>query len=732
MASEIEVNIQEIHDDQNEKQEVADLFEVAMRGKWMKVVDVYRRNPLAREAKLTKSGDTALHIAVADGNEDIVKKLAESIPEKDASRILNLKNERENTPLHLAAALGNVAICRCIGLKCPNVINARTVEGETPLFLAVHHGKQEAFLCLHQLYKKGKEIPDYTPCRNHNGNTILHSAISGEYFSLAFQIITYYPKLVDFVNANGFSPLHTLASKPNVFRSSSRLRLFDRIIYHCIPVNELKKDRDPEAYKNNSAGKSDLNYPENYQTCMSFFKLPKTAIWVLASPGKGTSWKRSCCTDESGISSDEENLQQKSSHDGDEARRKDKRDHLFPDNYASCVLFFKFVMKALLIILGFGFGRIKKIHEKKVKHAQAVQIMNKLVEHVSTYKYDNNGMEPQKSSTDKDRAGIEFPTLPPSMDYHNVSSKPEMNTSTNSLAANQNKDQNERDWQGLVAIQDLDSNKKNVVLLAVENRQADVYNLFLTRRILKDSMLYQLDNQGNSALHLAAMNGEHQPWLIPGAALQMQWEIKWYKFVKHSMPSQFFVRSNKKGETPRAIFRNTHKDLMKNGSEWLTKTSESCSVVAALIATVAFATSATVPGGVNQETGTPTLVREPAFDTFAVSSLAALCFSVTALVFFLAILTSRCQEKDFHKDLPRKLLLGLTSLFTSIASMLVSFCAGHFFILKDNLKYAAFPVYTVTCLPVTFFAFAQLPLYFDLIWAILTKVPQRSYKVFPN
>ena len=197
------------------------------------------------------------------------------------------------------------------------------------------------------------------------------------------------------------------------------------------------------------------------------------------------------------------------------------------------------------------------------------------------------------------------------------------------------------------------------------------------------------------------------------------------------MPFHFFQRYNNKGETSREIFTETHKDLVKDGSEWLTSTSESCSVVAALIATVAFASATTVPGGVKQDSGIPTLENQPAFDAFAISSLIALCFSVTALVMFLSILTSRYQEKDFGSDLPKKLLLGLTSLFVSIASMLIAFCAGHFFVLKDKLKYAAFPVYAVTCLPITFFAVAQFPLYFDLIWATFLKVPQRSYKVVP-
>lgn len=201
------------------------------------------------------------------------------------------------------------------------------------------------------------------------------------------------------------------------------------------------------------------------------------------------------------------------------------------------------------------------------------------------------------------------------------------------------------------------------------------------------------------------------------------------QYVKDSMPPHFFPRSNKNGKTAKELFSVSHKTLVKEGGEWLNNTSQSCSVVAALIATVAFATSSTVPGGVKQDSGTPTLENQPAFDIFAITSLIALCCSITAVVMFLAILTSRHQERDFHKDLPRKLLIGLTSLFVSIASMLVSFCAGHFFELKDKLKYAAFPVYAVTCLPVTFFAAAQFPLYFDLLWAASKKVPRRSFKV---
>ena len=200
------------------------------------------------------------------------------------------------------------------------------------------------------------------------------------------------------------------------------------------------------------------------------------------------------------------------------------------------------------------------------------------------------------------------------------------------------------------------------------------------------------------------------------------------QFVKDNMPLHFCYQVNKENKTPEEIFNETHEDLVKQGGEWLNKTSKSCSVVAALIATVAFASSTTIPGSFNETNGAPNLESHTMLTIFAVFSLIALCFSITALFSFLAILTSRYEQKDFRRDLPKKLLLGLTSLLVSITSMLISFCSGHYFMLKNKLKDKAFPVYIATCLPIVFFAIQQLPLYVDIVWAIFKKVPRSSNK----
>ncbi|RWR75631.1 Ankyrin repeat-containing domain-containing protein [Cinnamomum micranthum f. kanehirae] len=164
-----------------------------------------------------------------------------------------------------------------------------------------------------------------------------------------------------------------------------------------------------------------------------------------------------------------------------------------------------------------------------------------------------------------------------------------------------------------LAIYDEDTDKKNAFMLAVENRQLDIYNIFLRQRYCHQSIIFQkTDKDGNSAIHLAATTGPNQRWPIPGAALQMQWELKWYEHVRETMPHNIFTtHRNNEGMTSKEVFDEAHKTMLKEGVKWLTNTAQSCSVVAALVATVAYASATTVPGGV--EKGIPLLRNTYAF-----------------------------------------------------------------------------------------------------------------------
>ena len=77
----------------------------------------------------------------------------------------------------------------------------------------------------------------------------------------------------------------------------------------------------------------------------------------------------------------------------------------------------------------------------------------------------------------------------------------------------------------------LDQDRKNIVLLTVEHKQPHVYEVLLDlkkKEILKDNVFREVDRNGDSALHFAAKKADFI-WPVPGAASQMQWDIKWYE-----------------------------------------------------------------------------------------------------------------------------------------------------------------------------------------------------------
>lgn len=162
------------------------LFTSVMKKKWKEVVEVYGKDPMVQKEKITKSGETGLHIAVSDGKEEVVAKMVASVctlsPE-ERKEALQTHNYRKNTALHLAASMGNVKMCRIIASAEPSTVDYRNVDGETPLFLAALYGRKQAFLWLHYIRNSDSiSSPIYENCRRNNGDTILHCAIRGDYF----------------------------------------------------------------------------------------------------------------------------------------------------------------------------------------------------------------------------------------------------------------------------------------------------------------------------------------------------------------------------------------------------------------------------------------------------------------------------------------------------------------------------------------------------------------------
>ena len=165
--------------------------------------------------------------------------------------------------------------------------------------------------------------------------------------------------------------------------------------------------------------------------------------------------------------------------------------------------------------------------------------------------------------------------------------------------------------------------------------------------------------------------------------------------------------------TARQLFTENHKDLMKQGEKWMKGTTSSCSVVAALVATIVVAVAFTVPGGNDQNTGYPIFSKKKPFMIFIISDAVSLFSSSTSILMFLGILTSRYAEDDFLKSLPTKLIIGLSTLFISMATMLIAFCAA-LFIMLHRKAWIVIPVSLLTSVPVASFIWLQFPLLLEM------------------
>ena len=122
-------------------------------------------------------------------------------------------------------------------------------------------------------------------------------------------------------------------------------------------------------------------------------------------------------------------------------------------------------------------------------------------------------------------------------------------------------------------------------------------------------------------------------------------------------------------------------------------TATSCMLVATLIATVVFAAVITVPGGENNNTGVPIFLREKWFLIFVISDAMALFSSSASIIMFLSILTSRYAENDFLISLPTRLMFGISTLFISIATMVLAY-TGAIFLIHDH-NYVWVPILIV-------------------------------------
>ncbi|KAG6773406.1 hypothetical protein POTOM_020684 [Populus tomentosa] len=263
-----------------------------------------------------------------------------------------------------------------------------------------------------------------------------------------------------------------------------------------------------------------------------------------------------------------------------------------------------------------------------------------------------------------------------------------------------------------------DDHNRGIFLYATLQRQEKIFSLIYKMGAKKNSMATSWDKTHNNILHQAALLApSSQLDRVSGAALQMQRELQWYKEVESIVQPKYREMININHKTPQALFTDQHKKLVEEGEKWMKDTSESCTVVAALISTIMFAAIFTVPGGYDQYSGIPIYLHRNSFMVFMVSDAMSLFASTSSLLMFLGILTSRYREEDFLNSLPTKMIVGLSCLFFSIATMMITFGITLFMMLRDRFPWISFPIILLASLPVTLFALLQFPLLVEIFFS---------------
>ncbi|KAG6677863.1 hypothetical protein I3842_14G048600 [Carya illinoinensis] len=256
--------------------------------------------------------------------------------------------------------------------------------------------------------------------------------------------------------------------------------------------------------------------------------------------------------------------------------------------------------------------------------------------------------------------------------------------------------------------------ERTVFQWAVVHRQHRIFSLAYNLKG-KNYLLYNVDKSKNTMLHLAGMLPKYSPIdHIRGAALQMQREVQWFKEVERISPLSDKDYSNKDGLTPNQLFTEEHQNLRKEGEKWMKGTATSCTVVGALIITIMFTAAFTTPGGNDQDTGLPILVHDKLFKLFIVTDSLSLFSSTTSVLMFLGILTSRYAEEDFLRSLPRKMIIGLSALFFSIATMMIAFSAALLLMLRGKY-WIAVPIIGLAGIPIILFVLMQFRLLIDML-----------------
>ncbi|XP_054814166.1 uncharacterized protein LOC129314687 [Prosopis cineraria] len=647
------------------KEKVEKLRRDAREGKWYDVLETYKKERELRTEKITEKGDTALHVALAKDVHWAASKMVSFILEEEektvlkdkvedgaiisyAREVFGAKNKKGNTVLHLAARVGNLKVCKKIGKREPSLLSDRNFAGETPLFVAVLHGNKQAFLWLHYLYTESYADSSAT-------------------------------KYANCTRDNNDTILHCAIEKGCIDIAMEIFHLYEDLV----KSKEMKRNDNglsplhllavtPSAFKSTALHGRFFTVHLAYRLFSVKKKEGATAMEKLKKRERASLDDLLSCL-ESCSSIVFDNRWVKSA--------------LVLLGY---IMFAPVVLPVYLLFLFLLAGEwLRDIRKMKEEHEWYGQIMNGLLEHVS----DEEMLKIKHDDSEPGSIIVETPLM--------------------IAARNGATEMVERIVELFPSrIKDVNGEKKNIVLLAAENRQTKLYQFLSDQKdeTIPDSAFSQVDEDGNTALHLAAMNGAN----LNMQTTTMIEEFKWFEFVKKSMPPDLLERYNNDGKTADKIFQDSYNELMTSDREWLNQTSQACSVVSTLVSSIVFPMVVES----SNDKGKSIFRNKFGFKAFPNLYLVALALSLISTISFLGILASRYQSVSIWRYIPFMLQIGMSFMFGSIFSLWIAL------MLHDDHSPTT---YGVLGSPIAILIILLLPIFIGpTLMSLFSKVPAPS------
>ncbi|XP_026460851.1 uncharacterized protein LOC113362058 isoform X2 [Papaver somniferum] len=633
-----------------------------------------KKNPQMLAQVITTDMRTALHVAVFNMRFTFVEEIVKLIPPK----ALECKTREEGyTALHLAAMYGYAKTAEVMVRENPKLTQIEDGDGSVPLDTAltsVTVGQRKTVEYLYSVTRHDHP----SPFSGQRGASLLCNTIEVGFYDIALLIVQRYPQLIiERSKYSKVSGLELMAERPFAFKSGARLTFWGRFFYSFYHMDSTD---DHGAQINNT------HVNESFK----------------------------------GINIDEENPHQKFEgsyrnqvHLSESSENMEGGNEKLPKSSDSnkrklIMVFLAYLMRYMITCS--PARRIKhsfkQLYNEKVMHKQAKDLVKCMLTHLKRKMNKRQVMDFfDKSSVIK--TAIKQGTIEFVEEYIEIF--PFLI------------------WNDMAG--------QSMMEMAMDERNEMIVNLICdASEEDKSDLVCRYDIKGNTILHHAAkLAPSVQLNSVSGAYLQMQRELQWFKGVENMMPEKNKFNRNRNGDTAQYIFTEEHMELKEKGEKLLKDTSGSCMVVAALIATVAFAAAFTVPGGnisdINSvKNGVPVYLGSASFLAFAVADALALFSSVTSVLMFLAIYTSRYAEVDFLRSLPQKLLVGLVSLFVSMATILIAFGASLYIVLGNRLPWAPIPIALLSCVPFSLFTLLQLPLFSEMIRSTYWGIPLQKHK----